>query len=277
MDNWDDLKFLLAVSKAGSMSGAARLLGTNVATVSRRMERLADLLGTEPFQRTPRGWETNPLVKGLIEVAETFEGHIDKELNHVSTSSDDRQPVRIGAPPIVSSQVLFPALLGTEGRMKSIAPEFTDRLTPGGLGDHDIIIQDRLPEGGRLLSRKLGAMVFRVYAPPEYNDGAWVSLSEATGYSQPNQLGRKVMGTEPVATASTFMQMFELAQQNRIAAVLPDLLARKYNSLSPLGGSEDCISYDLFVLYHETRKGDPVIEATLDWINYAFLKAKGHA
>ncbi len=276
MENWDDLRFLLAVSKAGTMSGAARLLNTNVATVSRRIDRLSEQLGTNPFQKTRNGWETNPMVQGLIDAAQTFEGSVDKEINNVSTN-EGRQIVRIGAPPIVSSQILFPALIGTEGRMKTIAPEFSDRLVPGGLGDHDIVIQDRLPETGRLLSRKAGAMVFRVYAPKGYNGTDWVSLPESSGYHEPTALGRKVFGTDPVARASTFMQMFELAQQNGLAVVLPEVLAHKHENWAPIGSDNDLVKYDLFVLYHETRKGDPVIDATLEWINYAFAKAKADA
>ena len=273
MENWDDLRFLLAVSKTGTMSGAARMLNTNVATVSRRIDRLSEQLGTNPFQKTRNGWETNPMVQGLIEAAQTFEGHLDKEIHQVSAPTG-RSPVRIGAPPIVNSQILFPALIGTEGKMKTIAPEFSDRLVPGGLGDHDIVIQDRLPDTGRLLSRKAGKMNFRVFAPKGYNGDEWVSLPEASGYTGPTELGRKVFNTDPVARASTFMQIFELAQQSGLAAVLPETLAQKHDNWAQVGTEDDVLSYDLYVLYHETRKGDPVIDATLEWINYAFQKAK---
>ena len=36
-ENWDDLRFVLAVAETGTVSGAARLLGVNHATVLRRV------------------------------------------------------------------------------------------------------------------------------------------------------------------------------------------------------------------------------------------------
>ena len=49
MKNWDDLRYLIAVHKTGSMSAAARLLDTNPATVSRRLARLGETLGCDLF------------------------------------------------------------------------------------------------------------------------------------------------------------------------------------------------------------------------------------
>ncbi len=40
MQNWDDLKFCLALHRSGTMTDAARILDTNVATVSRRIARM---------------------------------------------------------------------------------------------------------------------------------------------------------------------------------------------------------------------------------------------
>ena len=48
MQNWDDPKFCLALEQYQTMTAAARALGTNTATVSRRIERLTEEAG-EPL------------------------------------------------------------------------------------------------------------------------------------------------------------------------------------------------------------------------------------
>ena len=40
METWDDLRILLAVHRSGTLSAAARELGVNQSTVSRRVARL---------------------------------------------------------------------------------------------------------------------------------------------------------------------------------------------------------------------------------------------
>lgn len=45
MINWDDLEFILALDRHGSMLNAGRSLHANVATVSRRLERVTSNFG----------------------------------------------------------------------------------------------------------------------------------------------------------------------------------------------------------------------------------------
>lgn len=53
--DWEDLRYFLAISREGSLSGAARTLGVHPSTVSRRLESLeAELQGTL-FRRSPDG------------------------------------------------------------------------------------------------------------------------------------------------------------------------------------------------------------------------------
>jgi DNA-binding transcriptional LysR family regulator len=53
--NWDDLRFFLAVSERGSISGAAKLLNVNHSTVLRRLASLEKKLGARLFDRLPDG------------------------------------------------------------------------------------------------------------------------------------------------------------------------------------------------------------------------------
>ena len=58
--DWDDLRFFLAVARTGSVSGAARALGVNHATVSRRVQAFEKKTGTRLFDRIAGGWVTTP-------------------------------------------------------------------------------------------------------------------------------------------------------------------------------------------------------------------------
>jgi DNA-binding transcriptional LysR family regulator len=55
--NWDDLRLFLAVARTGSISGAARQLGVQHSTVSRRMRQLEVKLGTRLIERKKSGYE----------------------------------------------------------------------------------------------------------------------------------------------------------------------------------------------------------------------------
>ena len=54
---WDDLKIVLAVSRSGTMSGAAKLLNVQHSTVSRRIKALEKKLGTNLVRRNKGSYE----------------------------------------------------------------------------------------------------------------------------------------------------------------------------------------------------------------------------
>ena len=55
-ENWDDLRFILAVAETGSVSAAARKLGVNHATVLRRVSAYEERQGIDIFDKTSRGY-----------------------------------------------------------------------------------------------------------------------------------------------------------------------------------------------------------------------------
>src|ERR1700741_315965 len=57
---WDDVRFFLAVARAGSLSGAARALDVGHVTVGRRIALLEKRLGGTLLNRKPDGFATPP-------------------------------------------------------------------------------------------------------------------------------------------------------------------------------------------------------------------------
>jgi len=81
--NWDDLRFLLAIGRAGTLTGAARELSVNHSTVSRRLQAVEENLGTRLFDRLPHGYVATASGERVLSIAsevETKIHHIDREL-----------------------------------------------------------------------------------------------------------------------------------------------------------------------------------------------------
>lgn len=71
--DWDDLRFFLAVARSGRISGAGRRLGTDHATVSRRISGLERALGAKLFERNPRGYNLTQPGERLLASAQAIE------------------------------------------------------------------------------------------------------------------------------------------------------------------------------------------------------------
>lgn len=105
--NWDDLRIVLAVAEAGTISGAAAGLRISHPTLSRRLRGMEQRLGVRLFERTPTscrpteaGEEMRLAAARLRDEIAALEGRI------AGRDQDPRGPVRLTAPDAVSEYLL---------------------------------------------------------------------------------------------------------------------------------------------------------------------------
>lgn len=73
MIDWDDIRFFLAVARRGSITAAARDLGVNHSTVSRRIAAFEDSLGVRLFDRLATGYALTPAGQEMVPSAQRME------------------------------------------------------------------------------------------------------------------------------------------------------------------------------------------------------------
>lgn len=102
MDGWDDLRFILAVGRAGGLSPAARVLGVNHTTVSRRIAAFEARLGARLFERLPSGFEPTAAGRQAIESAERVERELFGLARQIEASDAGLSgPLNITAPQMI--------------------------------------------------------------------------------------------------------------------------------------------------------------------------------
>ncbi|RMO46085.1 Regulatory protein, LysR:LysR, substrate-binding, partial [Pseudomonas savastanoi pv. glycinea] len=86
--NWDDLKFFLEVARTRKVSSAARRLGVDYTTVSRRINSLETSLGTLLFEKSRNnGFIMTAEGQRLLGYAESIESTLHMACEQVSGSS----------------------------------------------------------------------------------------------------------------------------------------------------------------------------------------------
>ena len=272
MIKWDDFRFMLAVHKSGTMTGAARLLNSNVATVSRRIDRLSESLGMPAFVKYAEGWRANARLSGLMEAAEEFDFALTREMNGLADNGRGRPvPIRIGAPPVVCANVLFPSLDHSLTALEGVRLEFFDRVTGEGLGDYDIVLQSTRPETGRVVTRRVGELWFRIYGQRDRDISTrWIGLSRVFDPYPVIQMARTHFGGDPFVRANDFSQVFEVMRSSGLPGPLPDVLARRAPELVPLSDPQADQRVEFWIMYHASRRDDPAIQTVVDWITGCF-------
>jgi DNA-binding transcriptional LysR family regulator len=169
--DWDNVRIFLAVARAGQFLAAARLLRIDHATVTRRITRLEQALGTKLFERRTSGCLLTPAGERFLTAAERIEGDMLRVQAELSTEDVTvGGTVRIGAPDGFGTLFLAPRL----GKLMARHPGLMIQLVPlprtFSLSNReaDLAIVINRPEAGRLVTRKLIDYTLHFYAAKSY-------------------------------------------------------------------------------------------------------------
>ena len=126
--SWDDLRVFLVLRREATFAAAARILGVDATTVSRRLARLEERLGAQLFQRTPDALVPTREAESIIDSVE----HMERQAARVSSQVAGRDAlvegvVRIATTPQFARSFLIPRL----GVLRAKYPLLAIEIVPG--------------------------------------------------------------------------------------------------------------------------------------------------
>lgn len=169
--NWDDLRYFLAVSRTNSFAGAAARLHVTHSTVARRITAMEESLNTTLLIRTEKGCRLTPAGEELLPYAEELETTIMNLEEQVH--GEDSQlsgTVKIGAPDGLGNCFLTRHL----GEFQRQHPKLEIELMPVPMyyslhkREVDILISITKPTSGNIVSRKISNYRLGLFASEEY-------------------------------------------------------------------------------------------------------------
>ncbi len=229
-DNWDDLRFVLAVADEGSVSGAARVLGVNHATVIRRIAAFEERHGSEIFERTPLGYQIPQSrqmvisaireVFGAIEAVErTLAGAEAQVSGVIRLTSTDSLAVTV-LPEVIAGLVAQSPGLGFELHSSNAHLDLS-RLHA------DITIRPALRLPDELIGTRAGTLWVSVYAPKGWPDAPQLSLRGNLARTQSGEWNEtQIKENEQANGSDSFVVLREMVAQRLGRAVLPDVLGQ---------------------------------------------------
>lgn len=169
--DWDNLRFFLEVSRAGRLTAAARRLGVDHTTVSRRLQALEKSLGVALFLRDTSGYTLTEAGRNLLPQVELMEGasvRIEQALPNPGEKLSGQ--VRIGTTEGYGTIMLAGQLSGLGQRYPHLHLDLLALPRAVRLSRHeaDIVITLERPERGPFIITKLTDYVLRLYAGKEY-------------------------------------------------------------------------------------------------------------
>jgi DNA-binding transcriptional LysR family regulator len=170
--NWNDLRFFVAVAKEGTLSGAARCLGKDHTTVSRRIDALEEDLGARLFDRLATGWKLTDAGENLVPVAGRIEEDVLAFERQARGDETAHGVVRIAVPPSAGRLLFAPRLAELLRDQKNLEYEILGSSVVANLArrEADLAVRMVRPDQSGLIVRKLVDLRYAVYAAKGYTD-----------------------------------------------------------------------------------------------------------
>ncbi len=187
----NDLRCVAAVHELGSLSAAARSLGTSHATVFRCVNELEAELGVRLFERSKGRYVATPAGEELAAAGAAISQTAAKSL--LKVVGQDLRPsgtVRITTTESLAQTVLNPALKRCRAQFPQISLQvlIDDQLLDLSKRDADIALRPTAKPPDYLIGKRIAALAFAVYGEKAYLHAhrelalaqhQWIALGEA--------------------------------------------------------------------------------------------------
>jgi len=191
--NWNDLRFVLAVQRGGSLAAAARRLQVDGTTVARRLAALQAVLGAPLFERRGDGaLAPTPAGEAVARHAEAMAHHAGLIAGTLAGETDAcAGTVRLTSVPLLVNRVLVPGLRRLLDARPALQLELIADSRDLNLTRREADLALRLARprtgGTRVKARRLGVLRYAAFAPRAFVATdlprlPWISYDEAMSH-----------------------------------------------------------------------------------------------
>lgn len=274
--NWNDLRFVLAVSRAESYASAARRLGVNESTVARRIAGAEQRLGVRLFERNLGVIHPTQAGATVVTAAERIE--LEVQSLETAVAGIDRLAagsVRVTSVPIIVNHLLVPALPSLLREQPQLQIELVAEPRDLSLTKREADVALRLARPSkevRAVARRIGQLDYAVYGPadPSPESLPWITYEDNMADLPQALWIAEQTGSPPGAPARLAVNDAEAILQGVKAglgkSLLPVVIAEREPNLVHIGGDAVALSRELWLMVHPELRKLTRIRVVMDWL-----------
>ena len=285
MFDWENLRHFLAVGRAGTLSGAARSLRVDHATVSRRLAALEHELQVTLVERLPRACRLTAAGIEVFEQAKTMEAAAFAIERHTRANQAPLQgKVTLSAPPVLVTHFLAMRMADFQMKYPGIQLSITAEARQVSLSRREADVALRLvrPKESSNVIRRVGLMPFALYASRRYpglrdpSRWAFIAYDEQFADMPQQRWLLKIAGQRPVSCELIDISShLSAAQAGAGVAGLPCFLGNADKQLVRLDEPAVPFSRDIWLITHRDLKRSENVRAVMDYLGEIFRNDPG--
>lgn len=275
--NWDQMRILLAIHRAGSLRGAASDLNVNHATVARALKGAEYSLGTRLFDRSARGLTLTQPGELLLPHAEEMERRmLEVQRRLTGLDSVPSGTVRVSLPPSFGHRFFVAALAEFTERYPDIRIDVvaTNKISDLSRQEADVSVRAAHSIDEDLVGRRVVDYVNAAFATPAYiaahpdlaatqGEGAhWIGWGDDDGWIAQTPMPRAT----PRHTLPEIFMQTEAAAAGLGMAWVPAFLADTHPKLVRVPDAPVGPGRGIWILLHGDLRHSARVRAFVDFI-----------
>lgn len=277
--DWDHLQYFLVLARAKTLTNAARMIGVEHSTVSRRIQALELTLGTPLFKREATGYELTIEGLALVPRVEQME-HAFLQIEKPHQPLQGR--VRIGTPEGFGTAFLAKLLAELSKKYPLLIIDLipVPKMIKLSHREADIVISIDRPKSGPYIITRLTDYCLKIYGSKDYLSQSQPihKLEDLKQHRFVNYIDDLVYSPElyclerlPLQLTANFRSSSILAQQIAVStgaglAILPKFLAQDQTELEQVLKDEVRFVHTFWMLTLVDLQHEPRIKLVWDFL-----------
>jgi DNA-binding transcriptional LysR family regulator len=284
---WDDLLYVLAIGRTGSLSAAARELGVTHSTVFRRIGKIEEQLRVRLFDRLRDGYA--PTAAGETMIALAAEMDEDIVALERRLAGEDLRPS--GTLRVTTTDTLISTVTPLLAKFRGLYPEIKVELITGNQmlnlsrRDADVALRPTANPDETLVGRRLASVAFAIYGSKQYlaavgggdlsRNHEWVGFDDSLSHLSAYAWLKQNADPERVSMrATSFMAILEATTHGMGLAVLPCYVAAYRPELVQVSELLPEVATDLWLLVHDDLRHAARVRAFVDFLGAEFARLR---
>lgn len=274
IENWDDLRVILAVAQEGSYRSAAKCLNTTSTTVSRHVDRMTAEIGAPIFVLKQNKWCPTPLGKSLLEIADQIQSRIGLVFAEQRSGQETVTELRLGTIPFINEEFLSPklGLWGKDNPEATLDIVTSDRAVSIEQGELDVMLDLIRPDKNGIMRFKLARFDVGLYRSKEAKSKDWVGLPKSCDHLPSMQMAHAFFQKPPKYRMNSFQAILNATTELKCYGLVLTCMGRLSDDVVQVHGFNKSAMYEgaLWFAFHESRKDDAVVLAAKRWVKQVF-------
>lgn len=265
MLNWDDLKFCLALERHGSMVNAGKSLNANVATVSRRLERVTKDYGETLFVRNGQEWKATPAGTNVTALAREIETRLAELTLNQDAQLPDDAVIKLSVSLTIMQTFLRRMVSYRDGNKPVYNVDLTIHDRSLAYSEADVAVRYTRPDHGHYICAKVAEVEVCPYISADAASCPtnWIDMDYDGTRFQPADFGIEMPKIPKLRMEGLNLSSQSVIQENYLA-FLPKQYAQRIPGLKQVSETFASRKLDVWMIYHQSRKLDPLVRAGVD-------------